>query len=216
MFITFEGIEGSGKSTILRRMDIQLSALGLPVRRSLEPGGTPFGRELRRLLLDARGSDFSPEAELLLFLADRAQHVQQVLLPALAEGFIVLCDRYVDSTLAYQGFGRGVPIEKIMHMNEFATKGRWPDLTLLFDVPVELGLARAGQRNREEGTELSEGRFDTERMDFHQRVRQGYLQLMERYPQRYALVDASVPTDMVLQKALALVRERLALLRPGL
>jgi dTMP kinase len=213
MFLTFEGIEGAGKSTIMERMAEQFRTQGLPVLVTREPGGTAFGRELRRLLLDTRSADFSIQAELLLFLADRAQHLQAVILPALSEGIILLCDRYADSTLAYQGYGRGMPLDQLTRLNEFATGGLWPDMTLLFDVPVELGLARAGARNREEGTGVSEGRFEAERLDFHQRVRAGYLALAAEHPGRYAVVDASAPTDAVLRQALGLVRERLNVLR---
>ena len=210
MFLTFEGIEGSGKSTIMERMAAKLHTQGLPVRMTREPGGTAFGKELRRLLLDIRSADFSARAELLLFLADRAQHLQEVIMPAQGEGIILLCDRYADSTLAYQGYGRGMPLDQITRLLAFATGGLWPDMTLLFDVPVELGLARARERNREEGAEVSEGRFEAERLEFHQRVRAGYLELAARHAGRYAVVDASVPTDAVLRQALDLVRERLA------
>jgi len=213
MFLTFEGIEGSGKSTIMERMAEQLHKQGLPVRMTREPGGTAFGRELRRLLLDTRSADFSVQAELLLFLADRAQHLQEVIMPTLAEGALLLCDRYADSTLAYQGYGRGMPLDKITRLIEFATGGLWPDMTLLFDVPAELGLARAKERNREEGSAVSEGRFEAERLEFHQRVRAGYLELAAQHPKRYAVVDASLPTDAVLRQALGLVSERLAVFR---
>ena len=209
MFLTFEGIEGSGKSTIMERMAHQLHKQGLPVRMTREPGGTAFGRELRRLLLDIRSADFSVQAELLLFLADRAQHLQEVIMPTLAEGAVLLCDRYADSTLAYQGYGRGMPLDKITRLIEFATGGLWPDMTLLFDVPAELGLARAKERNREEGSEVSEGRFEAERLEFHRRVRAGYLELAAQHSKRYVVVDASLPTDAVLRQALGLVRERL-------
>ena len=215
MFLTFEGIEGSGKSTIMERMAEQLYKQGLPVRMTREPGGTAFGKELRRLLLDIRSADFSIKAELLLFLADRAQHVQEVIMPALGDGAILLCDRYADSTIAYQGYGRGMPLDQMTRLIEFATGGLCPDMTLLFDLPVELGLARAWERNREEGSEVSEGRFEAERLEFHQRIRAGYLELAAKHPMRYAVVDASVPTDAVLQQALGLVRERLAVFRPG-
>ena len=215
MFLTFEGIEGSGKSTIMERMAARLRKQGLSVRMTREPGGTALGGELRRLLLDKRGAHCSAQAELLLFLADRAQHLQEIVLPALGEGVMLLCDRYVDSTLAYQGYGRGMPLDQLARLNEFATGGLLPDMTLLFDVPAELGLARAGERNREEGVEISEGRFEAERLEFHQRVRAGYLELAAQYPKRYAVVDASVPTDAVLQQALALARKRIAELRPG-
>ena len=215
MFLTFEGIEGSGKSTIMERMAEQLHKQGLSVRMTREPGGTAFGRELRRLLLDTRSASFSAQAELLLFLADRAQHLQEVILPALGEGTILLCDRYADSTLAYQGYGRGMPLDRLTRLIEFATGGLWPDMTLLFDLPVELGLARARERNREEGATVSEGRFEAEAMAFHQRVRAGYLELAAQHPRRYAVVDASVPTDAVLRQAFGLARKGLALVHPG-
>jgi len=198
----------------MERMGQHLRKQGLSVRTTREPGGTAFGNELRRLLLDIRSADFSVQAELLLFLADRAQHLQEVILPTLAEGAILLCDRYADSTLAYQGYGRGMSLDQLASLNEFATGGLCPDMTLLFDLPVELGLARAGERNREEGTEVSEGRFEAERLEFHQRVRAGYLELAAKHPKRYAVVDASVPTDAVLQQALGLARERFAVFRP--
>ena len=199
----------------MERMAQELRRQGLSVRMTREPGGTVFGRELRRLLLDTRNANFSAQAELLLFLADRAQHLQEIIRPALAEGAILLCDRYADSTLAYQGYGRGMPLDQLIRLNEFATGGLWPDMTLLFDLTAELGLARAEERNREEGTETSEGRFEAEGLEFHQRVRAGYLELAAQHPGRYATVDASVPTDAVLQQALCLARERLAVLRPG-
>jgi len=215
MFLAFEGIEGSGKTTIMERMAEQLHKQGLSVRMTREPGGTAFGRELRRLLLDTRSATFSTQAELLLFLADRAQHLQEVVMPALGEGTMLLCDRYAASTLAYQGYGRGMPLDQITRLIEFATGGLWPDMTLLFDLPVELGLARARERSREEGAEVTEGRFEAENLDFHQRVRTGYLELAAQHPRRYAIVDASVPTDAVLQQALGLVRARLAVFRPS-
>ena len=215
MFLAFEGIEGSGKTTIMERMAEQLHKQGLSVRMTREPGGTAFGRELRRLLLDTRSATFSTQAELLLFLADRAQHLQEVVMPALGEGTMLLCDRYAASTLAYQGYGRGMPLDQITRLIEFATGGLWPDMTLLFDLPVELGLARARERSREEGAEVTEGRFEAENLDFHQRVRTGYLELAAQHPKRYAIVDASVPTDAVLQQALGLVRARLAVFRPS-
>ena len=214
MFLTFEGIEGAGKSTIMARMAEQLRGQGLAVRMTREPGATAFGRELRRLLLDSRNAHLSVRTELLLFLADRAQHLQEVIMPALAEGALVLCDRYADSTLAYQGYGRGMPLDKLAGFIEFATDGIWPDMTLLLDVPVELGLARAGERHREEGTAISEGRFEAERLEFHQRVRAGYLELAEKHPGRYAVVDAAAPTDAVLRQALDLARRRMSALRP--
>ena len=166
MFVTFEGIEGSGKSTALRLLAGLLS--------------------LRPILLDARTRGLSSRAELHLFLADRAQHVAEIIRPALEAGQTVLCDRFSDSTLAYQGYGRGHDVERLRRINAQATGGLAPDLTLLLDLSVSEGLERAGERNRAEGTVVSEGRFDAESLDFHERVRAGYLALAEAEPERMA------------------------------
>ena len=144
MFISFEGIEGSGKSTALTLLAQELERRGYDVLRTREPGGCGLGRALRPILLDARTRSLNMRAELYLFLADRAQHVAEVIRPALEAGQIVLCDRYTDSTLAYQGYGRGLDPEKLRRINEMATGGLVPDLTLLMDLPVGLGLERAG------------------------------------------------------------------------
>lgn len=210
MFVTFEGIEGSGKSTALRMLADHLQALGHDPVRTREPGGSALGRSLRPILLDARTRGLSSRAELYLFLADRAQHVAEVIRPALEAGQTVLCDRYADSTLAYQGYGRGHDVERLARVNEQATAGLAPDLTLLLDLPVALGLERAGERNREEGTMVSEGRFDAESLDFHERVRAGYLALAVAEPERIAIIDACRPPDEVLLQCLSALEARLA------
>lgn len=200
MFISFEGIEGSGKSTAQRLLDEHLQGLGYDPLLTREPGGCALGRSLRPILLDARTRGLSSRAELYLFLADRAQHVAEVIRPALEAGQTVLCDRYADSTLAYQGYGRGLDPEHLRRINDMATGGLMPDLTLLLDLPVHCGLERAGLRNREEGTVLSEGRFDAESLEFHERVRQGYRSLAAEEPERFAIIDAAQPPeDVVLQ-----------------
>lgn len=200
MFVTFEGIEGSGKSTALRLVAEALRERGFDPVQTCEPGGSGLGRSLRSILLDARTRGIRGRAELYLFLADRAQHVAEVVKPALEAGQIVLCDRYCDSTHAYQGYGRGLALEQLHCLNEMATGGLVPDLTLLFDLPVPQGLERAGRRNRETGTTVSEGRFDSESMDFHERVRQGYLELAAGEPERFAVIDAAqAPEDVLLQ-----------------
>ncbi len=200
MFISFEGIEGSGKSTAQRLLAEHLQGLGYDPLLTREPGGCALGRSLRPILLDARTRDLSSRAELYLFLADRAQHVAEVIRPALEAGQTVLCDRYADSTLAYQGYGRGLDPEHLRRINDMATGGLMPDLTLLLDLPVHCGLERAGLRNREEGTVLSEGRFDAESLEFHERVRQGYRSLAAEEPERFAIIDAAQPPeDVVLQ-----------------
>lgn len=200
MFISFEGIEGSGKSTAQRLLAEHLQGLGYDPLLTREPGGCALGRSLRPILLDARTRGLSSRAELYLFLADRAQHVAEVIRPALEAGQTVLCDRYADSTLAYQGYGRGLDPEHLRRINDMATGGLMPDLTLLLDLPVHCGLERAGLRNREEGTVLSEGRFDAESLEFHERVRQGYRSLAAEEPERFAIIDAAQPPeDVVLQ-----------------
>lgn len=200
MFITFEGVEGAGKSTAMAHLEGILRMAGHDCLRTREPGGCTLGRNLRSVLLDARTRGLSGRAELFLFLADRAQHVREVVRPALEAGQVVLCDRYTDSTLAYQGYGRGLDIDQLRLLNQMASGGLQPDLTLLLDLPVRCGLMRAGERNRTEGLVVSEGRFDAESLDFHERVRQGYRALAADEPERFALVDASQPPeDVVLQ-----------------
>lgn len=186
-FITFEGIEGCGKSTQAQRLCARLSPDPL---LTCEPGGTALGRSIRELLLSPERGAMSPIAEALLYLADRAQHVAEVIRPALDQGRMVVSDRYVDSTLAYQGYGRGLPLDLLLSVAELATGGLWPDLTLFLDVPVELGLERVGKRGRHD-------RLESERIEFHERVRQGYLDLIGRHPGRWALVDGLGTEDEV-------------------
>ena len=200
MFVTFEGIEGAGKSTAIDYLSGYLQARGYDPVLTREPGGSALGRRLRALLLDVRTGGLASRAELFLFLADRAQHVVEVIRPALEAGQVVLCDRFTDSTLAYQGHGRGLDTEYLQRLNQAATGGLQPELTLLLDLPVRCGLMRAGERNRLEGLVVSEGRFDAESLDFHERVRQGYRVLAEEEPERFAIIDASQPPeDVVLQ-----------------
>lgn len=209
MFITFEGIEGSGKSTALTLLAEHLQDRGYSVLCTREPGGSSLGRKLRALLLDARNDNLRSKAELFLFLADRAQHVSEVIRPALDEGQIVLCDRYVDSTLAYQGFGRGMDTDQLITVNDLAIGGLWPHLTLLLDLPIHDGLVRAGKRNQEEGIAITEGRFESESQEFHHRVRAGYTQLAAENPERFAIVDATLPPDEVLLQCISAVEQRL-------
>jgi dTMP kinase len=196
MFITFEGIEGAGKSTVLDRLGEGLGARGRACLRTREPGGSDLGTSLRALLLDS-GRTIVPEAELFLYLADRAQHVRRVIRPALEGGRLVLCDRYADSTVVYQGYGRGLDVEELFRLNDMAVGGLWPDMTVLLDVDAAAGLARARARNREAGTDVREGRFEAEAISFHQRIRQGYLAWAGRHPGRFRIVDASRPPDAV-------------------
>lgn len=210
MFITFEGMEGSGKSTALNRVQQALLDAGHGVLLTREPGGSRLGRTLRSILLDLSNDDIVPEAELFLYLADRAQHVGQVIRPALAEGVVVLSDRYADSTVVYQGYGRGLDPERLRELNDMAVGGLWPDLTLVFDLPPEEGLRRAMTRNLREGTSVSEGRFEAEHLAFHARVREGYLTWAALHPARFRVVDATRTPDEVFEDVMRAVRPALS------
>lgn len=205
MFITFEGIEGSGKTTQITRLRDHLQAQGQEVLLTLEPGGSRIGRELRRMLLHMESKDITGPAELFLYLADRAQHVAQVVRPALAAGTIVISDRFADSTVAYQGYGRGLDPRELHHFNAVAVDGLWPDLTILLDLDPELGLKRALTRNLRDGKIVDEGRFEAESLDFHSRVREGYLTLAALHRDRIHIVDASRPADEIFADVRALV-----------
>ncbi|WP_298272551.1 dTMP kinase [Geobacter sp.] len=189
-FITFEGIEGCGKTTQIRRVAEWLSADGYEVVVTREPGGCPIADAIRAILLDARNSSMVPLAELLLYAAARAQHVAEVIAPALAAGKVVLCDRFTDSTLTYQGYGRGLDRELIGHLNTLAAGTVKPDLTVILDCPVELGLSRA--MTRINGTTAArEERFEQESRLFHERIHDGFLALAAVEPDRFVLVDGS-------------------------
>ena len=181
LFITFEGGEGSGKSTQARALYRRLLKLGIPAILTHEPGGTPLGKDMRRWL-KFKG-ELDPETELLLFNASRAQLVSQVIRPALKSGTIVICDRFYHSTIAYQGYGRDLDFDLIEAANNIATQGLCPDLTVLLDIPVEQGLARKRLRDR----------FEREELAFHQRVRQGYLEMAKQEPERWLVIDGSLP-----------------------
>jgi dTMP kinase len=209
MFITFEGIEGAGKGTAMEQAGRWLLRRGRKVRITREPGGSDLGRELRGLLLRI-DQLIEPEAELFLYLADRAQHVRQIIRPALARGEIVLSDRYADSTLVYQGYGRGLDREVLAALNSMATGGLCPDLTLLLDLPPELGLERARARNKALGLELREGRFEAEALAFHRSIRQGYLDLAARHP-RFQVIDAARPREIVFQDIRRIIESLLRL-----
>ena len=194
-FITFEGIDGSGKSTQLRLLGNFLRANGCDALLTREPGGTTLGLRLRAALLDA-AEEVDPLTELLVFAADRAQHVRRMLRPALEEGRVVISDRYADATVAYQGAGRGFAPELIAQIVELATDGLKPDLTLLFDLPIEESTSRTARRssNKTSG-KLSRDRLDIEHADFHARVRDAYLQIALAEPGRVKLIDTSGPVE---------------------
>jgi dTMP kinase len=183
MFITFEGIDGSGKSTQLIRLKDTLTDAGHSVLVTRNPGGTELGMQLRKILLHHPGY-VDPMCEMMLYMADRAQHITEVIEPALAEGKIVLCDRFVDSTLAYQGYGRGLALDAIWQMNDLATRKRLPDLTFLFDGPVEVLASRVSQRGEAD-------RLEREALSFREKVREGYLALAQADPNRIKVLDAT-------------------------
>lgn len=197
-FITFEGGDGTGKSTQIDLLQSHLRGRGQRCISTREPGGTSLGQLLRRVLLEVGPQAISSPTELFLYLADRAQHVHEVIAPAIANGQIVLCDRHTDSTLAYQGFGRGMDRGLLIKLNEVANGGLKPDLTLLFDCPVELALSRiAGRKSGGHGGDRD--RFEAERLEFHERVRQGFLELARAEPERFHVVDASRPQSEVFE-----------------
>ena len=190
--ISFEGGDGSGKSTQLRLLEGYLSGRGQACLCTREPGGTRLGKMIRKVLLEAGDESISSQTELFLYLADRAQHVQEVIEPALVSGRLVLCDRFTDSTLAYQGYGRGVDLGMLRQMNAIASRGLTPDLTFLLDCPVELGLSRTARRMEERRTlQRREDRFEREEVEFHERVRQGFLELARAEAERFYVLDAS-------------------------
>lgn len=197
-FITLEGLDGCGKTTQLRFIEEWLEKRGDKFASTFEPGGTEFGKTIRRVLLDSRNSGLVPHAELFLFAADRAQHVEEFIKPRLAKGEIVLSDRYTDATLAFQGYGREFDIEMCRRINRLATSGLVPDLTLLFDLSVEDALQRISERKRAASADKAphdESRLDNEAVEFHRRVRAGYLEIAAAEPERFRVIDAGGDVD---------------------
>ena len=208
--ISFEGGDGSGKTTQLKLLDNYLASRGKLCLSTREPGGTTLGEMIRKILLEAGKVEIASPTELFLYLADRAQHVHEVIRPALASGRLVLCDRFTDSTLAYQGYGRGVDLDMLRRLNQVASHGITPDVTFLLDCPVEVGLSRTAQRNMNLKSGGSrEDRFEQERADFHERVRRGFLELARAEPQRIYVLDASRLTEEVHHEIKKIVDEKL-------
>ena len=201
MFVSFEGVEGAGKTTQIARLAARLREMGRQdVLTTREPGDGPLGADLRRLALHPpMGLFVEPRAELLIMMADRAQHVGQVLRPHLDSGGIVLCDRYADSSVAYQGYGRGLDLAEIASLNAYATDGLLPDLTFLLDLDPAVGLARQKERSV----------MEEEALPFHRRIRAGFLALAEAEPQRWRVVDSSRPPDVVQEEVWAAVSEKM-------
>lgn len=196
LFITFEGPDGSGKSTQVGLLSQRLQQQGHDVLLSREPGGTPIGMKIRRILLDPDNQDLTAVAEMLLMFAARAQNVEQWILPALAQGRIVLSDRFTDSSLVYQGAGRGLGSEVVRQVDRIACQGLVPDLTICIDIDTETGLARAHARNRD-GVGPKESRIDEQALDFHRKARAAYYQVAADEPDRVRIVDGDAPPEIV-------------------
>jgi dTMP kinase len=206
--ITFEGIDGCGKTTQMRLLGQYLTERGVAVVSTREPGGTELGRKVRSALLDGGAGSVEPLAELLLYAADRAQHVRRVILPALSLGKVVLSDRFYDATTVYQGYARGFDLELVNQLNELATGGLKPDLTLLFDLDVETGLKRTMRRG--DGTSVTAARpdrLDQEPVEFHERVRQAYLDIAAREPERFRIIPSAGPVEVTFELMIRAVRD---------
>lgn len=205
MFVTIEGPEGSGKSSVTKKVTELLEKEGYSVVLTREPGGTPISEEIRNVILDKKNTKMDGMTEALLYAASRRQHLVEKVWPLSKEGKIVISDRFLDSSLAYQGGARGLGIDRILDLNMFATDGYYPDLTLLFDIEPEMGLARiSANANREVN------RLDLEKLEFHKNVRKTFLELAKRFPERYAVIDASKPFDEVVQEAYKTIKNRIS------
>lgn len=204
MFITFEGPEGSGKTSAANEVIRILVARGYDVLYTREPGGTPIAEEIRNIILDKKNTALDARAEALLYAASRRQHLVEKVWPALKEGKIVISDRFLDSSLAYQGAARKIGIENVLNINLFATEGTFPDLTLLFDITPERGLERIAVNKKREVN-----RLDLEALEFHRQVRETFLELAKKYQERYVVIDASKTLPEVVGVALNVILDRL-------
>lgn len=204
MFITLEGPEGSGKTTAVNAAVAELEKLGYQIVRTREPGGTEIAEQIRNVILDKRNTAMDSRTEALLYAASRRQHLVEKVWPAVKEGKIVICDRYLDSSLAYQGGARGLGIENVLNINMFATEGTFPDLTLLFDLDPEVGLARIAANSDREVN-----RLDLEELSFHKKVRNTFLDLAKQYPDRFVIIDASKSQKEVAKATLDTILARL-------
>lgn len=204
LFITFEGGEGSGKSSAIKAIANYLSNNNIPFISTREPGGTPIGEQIRNVILTNNNQEMDISTEALLFAASRRQHLKEKIWPSLNQGINVLCDRYLDSSLAYQGYARGLGIENVLEMNKFATENTFPDITFFFDIDPELGLKRISlNQNREVN------RLDREKLSFHKSVREGFKNLAVLFPERYVIIDASKSLDEVVNQCLSVIKERM-------
>jgi dTMP kinase len=204
MFITLEGPEGSGKTSVMKEVIARLRQEGFVIEETREPGGTVIAEQIRQVILNKENTKLDSRAEALLLAASRRQNLVEKIWPALKAGKIVICDRFIDSSLAYQGGARGLGIEPVLNINLFATESSYPQLTLLFDIPPELGLQRiAANANREIN------RLDLEQLGFHQKVRDTYLVLAKRFKDRYIVIDASLPLATVIENTYKAIHQRL-------
>ena len=199
MFITFEGPEGSGKSTVLSAVQKKLKDKSIDVMATREPGGIRISEQIRNVILDVHNTEMDARTEALLYAASRRQHLIEKIWPALEQGKVVLCDRFIDSSLAYQGYGRKLGADKIMEINEFAIESRMPDLTIFIDLPPSVGLDRVFDNHR------NVDRLDLESLDFHERVYVGYQELIKKYPDRIKVVDGNRSIDDVVDDVLSLI-----------
>ncbi|MBO7120928.1 MAG: dTMP kinase [Bacilli bacterium] len=204
MFITFEGGEGAGKSTAIKRIVEKLTSEGYEIVLTREPGGTPIAEEIRNVILDKKNTAMDPRTEALLYAASRRQHLVEKVIPALKEGKLVLCDRFIDSSLAYQGGAREIGIDNVYNMNLFATEGMLPDLTILFDIKPEEGLARIAANSQREVN-----RLDVEKLAFHNKVRDSFHELAKKFPERFVIIDASKGPDEVFEESYKAIEDRL-------
>lgn len=203
-FITFEGPEGAGKTTIIQMLHQSLQNIGYSTLVTREPGGIKIAEEIRKIILNPEHKEMDPRTEALLYAAARRQHLAEKVIPALDEGKVVLCDRFVDSSLAYQGFARGLGMKEVYQINEFAINGLMPHLTFYLDIDPEIGLKRI---NQNQGREIN--RLDLEKLEFHYQVREGYLDLLKRFPDRICLIDAHRPIDEVHQEIYQKIKKHL-------
>ena len=204
LFITLEGPEGSGKSSAMAIVYDLLAKDGYQIIKTREPGGTPISEQIRNVILDKENTAMDLRTEALLFAASRRQHLVEKVWPSLKEGKLVFCDRFLDSSLSYQGYARGLGIDNVLNINLFATENTFPNLTLLFDVDVEIGLERIAKNQEREVN-----RLDVEKLEFHKKVRQGYLELAKRYPERIVIIDASKPLEEVSYSTYTIIKETL-------
>lgn len=205
MFITLEGPEGSGKTSVMKEVIRRLIDEGHSIIETREPGGTEIAEQIRTIILDRKNLKLDARAEALLYAASRRQNLVEKIWPSIQAGYIVICDRFIDSSLAYQGGARGIGLDEVLQINLFATEGSFPELTLLFDIEPELGLKRIAQNKQREVN-----RLDLERLDFHRQVRQTYLALAKKYPERIVVIDASQPLHDVIETTYAHIKKRLA------